>query len=476
MSLIGVSGETPNSGITADTGTVFLWYGAVNGTMVAAVNVRQTTFSGFCLDGRGAAAVTGLLYDSTDGSSAECEFTKFAIRECYIGVQWGTTGLSPAWAAQGVFRIFTIWSAVANSIGFVLNSGNVGQQCAIEHGGIQTQAIGIDIIVANLIQIRRVFGGTKMAIGFIRSGFAQDVLIEGCSSENWGSRAGSTWRSDDSYFLKVVPPVGGASSIPQFTITMIQNQINNPVLVTSPARILSVGDAWGMCEVSAPQTPWVTATVYAPGTTVSVGVRNYYCIVGHTSGVFATDLAAGKWGILYVNAMGTFTSGVSSLVDINNGIVDAALIPATNEPAHGWVDSAFVNRSGISPGHGWVTPPFNAGDFTASGAMTWTVAAGNVAEYAYTSLNRTMTVSFVLNATTVAGTPSFALQVRLPLGKVALKQVVSTVYISDNGVQSIGYATTNIGSPWIQISKVNFANFAASAGATQIHGQITLPL
>lgn len=40
---------------------------------------------------------------------------------------------------------------------------------------------------------------------------------------------------------------------------------------------------------------WVTSTVYAVGGYVLQSSINYVCLVAHTSGTFATDLAAGKW-------------------------------------------------------------------------------------------------------------------------------------------------------------------------------------
>ena len=40
---------------------------------------------------------------------------------------------------------------------------------------------------------------------------------------------------------------------------------------------------------------WVTATGYVIGDLRSNGGTNYYCTTAHTSGTFATDLAAGKW-------------------------------------------------------------------------------------------------------------------------------------------------------------------------------------
>jgi hypothetical protein len=40
---------------------------------------------------------------------------------------------------------------------------------------------------------------------------------------------------------------------------------------------------------------WVTATAYSVGDLRSNGGVNYYCAIAHTSGTFATDLAAGRW-------------------------------------------------------------------------------------------------------------------------------------------------------------------------------------
>lgn len=50
-----------------------------------------------------------------------------------------------------------------------------------------------------------------------------------------------------------------------------------------------------------PRGAWVTARVYALKDIVSQGSSTYLCALAHTSGVFATDLAAGKW-LLIANA------------------------------------------------------------------------------------------------------------------------------------------------------------------------------
>lgn len=44
-----------------------------------------------------------------------------------------------------------------------------------------------------------------------------------------------------------------------------------------------------------PPTAWATATSYSADDTVHVTGKLYRAVIAHTSGVFATDLAAGKW-------------------------------------------------------------------------------------------------------------------------------------------------------------------------------------
>src|SRR3990167_787127 len=87
-----------------------------------------------------------------------------------------------------------------------------------------------------------------------------------------------------------------------------------------------------------------------------------------------------------------------------------------------------ANFSGLADGSlisaaTWTTPTFSAGDFTASGSMTWTVDAGDVVTYAYTIINKVMTVLFYIDPTTVGGTPSTSLQIAIPANKTATKAV-----------------------------------------------------
>ena len=429
VNMYGIYGETPNSGVTANAGTVFNWTGSLSATtiMFSCINMRDSTLEGFAIEGNGAVGLTGILYDSTDGSAAECTFTKFSIRECYIGVQWGTTGLDAANAAQGQFITFTIWSGVANSIGFVVNSGNVGQQCLIEHGGIQTQLIGIDLIVCNLLQIRRCFGGGVMDTGFIRAAAAIDVTIQGCSSECWGT--GRTWRTNRASFLEVVTSTYPMS---ESTITLIGNQINNPINVGYSCRITSVSDAWGYCK-------------------------------DYTTGVDEP-------------AKGNFTAGLTSCLALNNGVNEGSISLVTGEPTMGWIDSAYVALTNMDPIRPWVAPAFDAVNFSANGSMVWTVDNPDLVTLSYKLLERTMTIDFSIANSTISGTLNNTLQIKIPNGKTSSKFMSAMCRIV-NSVYFTGYCyVAGSADTFVYIQKNDLTNFTAGTNNVQVQGQLTFEI
>jgi len=75
---------------------------------------------------------------------------------------------------------------------------------------------------------------------------------------------------------------------------------------------------------------WVGGTVYAIGDLVLQGGIVYVCFVAHTAGVFATDLAAGKWGQVTANATAATTS-FSPTATVSAITVQAAIAELDNE-------------------------------------------------------------------------------------------------------------------------------------------------
>ncbi len=75
---------------------------------------------------------------------------------------------------------------------------------------------------------------------------------------------------------------------------------------------------------------WVTATDYAPSDVVRDSGNSYICLIPHTSGVFATDLGAGRWELFIPQgAPGAGTGdmlGGNNLSDVDDPVIALATI------------------------------------------------------------------------------------------------------------------------------------------------------
>lgn len=126
----------------------------------------------------------------------------------------------------------------------------------------------------------------------------------------------------------------------------------------------------------------------------------------------------------------------------------------------------------------WTTPGFNAADFTANGAMTWTVEAGDVITYAYIIIGKTMYVNYYISLTTVGGTLNNALQIAIPASKVSANNNVTLGVTRDNGGPNttslviIGAGTTVI-SVYHQVPAVNWS---AATNTTSVFGSVVFEI
>lgn len=120
----------------------------------------------------------------------------------------------------------------------------------------------------------------------------------------------------------------------------------------------------------------------------------------------------------------------------------------------------------------FATPAFSAGNFTASGSMTWTVAAGDVATYRYKIVGRTMTLQIYLNTTTVGGTLSSQLRIAVPAGRTIANNVLNNCIVLDNNVRTGGYLIASSGLTYVTVNRADAANWSASTDLTYVFGEI----
>jgi hypothetical protein len=136
------------------------------------------------------------------------------------------------------------------------------------------------------------------------------------------------------------------------------------------------------------------------------------------------------------------------------------------------VTGAITERGRSAAQGEWTTPTFAAGNFTASGSMTWTVGSGDVATFAYTLIGKTMLVMISLNTTTVGGTLSTTLNIAIPGGFTAAKRTITPFLLLDNAARTTAYAEVAAGGSVIGITRTDAANLTAATDATAVYGQI----
>lgn len=126
----------------------------------------------------------------------------------------------------------------------------------------------------------------------------------------------------------------------------------------------------------------------------------------------------------------------------------------------------------ITPGD-MIAVPFNAADYTASGSMTWTLAAGDIVQDAYIQYGNLVTLISTLDTTTVGGTPSTELRKAFPAGFTAKngEQWSPVVMGFDNGVgSSLVYSNlTTQSNAYLRIRRQDAAAFTAATNTTWIY-------
>lgn len=173
--------------------------------------------------------------------------------------------------------------------------------------------------------------------------------------------------------------------------------------------------------------PWLTGTSYTVGRSVSQSNVIYRCLVAHTSGTFATDLAAGKWTIMIdLSSVGSFTAGtftgngVTTAYNLGVQIVDANRVI--------WTENGVV----VTPGSG----------YTVSGTtLTRTVAPGGG-----------VAISWRLLGSTTLSTPS---DNSVSTSKL-VDGAVTTVKIADLNVTLAKLASDSVDSSKVVVNSLVF--------------------
>ena len=193
----------------------------------------------------------------------------------------------------------------------------------------------------------------------------------------------AAWNSSTAYLPFDVVTLAGTSYV-----CILANTNQTPPNATYWTVLASKGDtgATGSTGPAAWSVPaaWVTGHAYVAGPPASVvtqGGESYVCLVAHTSGTFATDLAASKW--IKVTQKGTDGTGVGTVTSVTVGgttVTSSGTLPAV---AYDASQSLTTTQAGQARAN--IAAPLKGHLFgctlsTAGSSATFGVAAGEAAD------------------------------------------------------------------------------------------------
>jgi hypothetical protein len=171
-------------------------------------------------------------------------------------------------------------------------------------------------------------------------------------------------------------------------------------------------------------TAWLTATVYAVGDIRSNTGTNYYCAIAHTSGTFATDLAAVNWVAL-----------TSDIVEVPSPYLEADLF-----------DLHFVQSADVLT---IVHPSYAPRELRRLGAVNWALT----------------TVTFAPTITAPTGVAASA----LPASGSPVSNYVVTAVASDGLDESVASASVNATNDLTVAANKNTITWTPVSGAVRYY-------
>lgn len=171
--------------------------------------------------------------------------------------------------------------------------------------------------------------------------------------------------------------------------------------------------------------------------------------------------------------------GTGALTHTNHGVLLGQAASAVVATSAGTAGQVFTsNGASADPSFqaitfaDWVAVTFAAGNFTANGAQTWTVASGDVGLNRYVRLGKTLIWSVTLNQTTVGGTPNTNLILTLPASLTAAGTNSGSFFYTDNGTGGSGLWLAS--GTTILLFVVSLGNWTAATDATGIRATFVL--
>lgn len=166
-------------------------------------------------------------------------------------------------------------------------------------------------------------------------------------------------------------------------------------------------------------------------------------------------------GVAYTDFANVFTS--NQRINAGLGVNVAPGSTGTISASAGLFDQSRTTAIGE-----WTDVAFASGNFTASGSMTWTVQSADQITFEYMLIGHTMFLNVYLDSTTVGGTASNQLFIKIPGSFTAAKKVQGMSLGFDNGVAVSTFTRVSASGTTIEVGKSDVSNFTLSTNNTFI--------
>jgi hypothetical protein len=137
---------------------------------------------------------------------------------------------------------------------------------------------------------------------------------------------------------------------------------------------------------------------------------------------------------------------------------------------------AIYERSRTTPMGEWLAVPFTPANFTASGTMTWTVAAADCLNFTYMLIGKTLWINIYINTSTIGGVAAQDLRIAIPGGFVPSTNYFVGVVRCTNNTNFAGNLLALADTPYLVVRTADDSNWNVVAATVRLTGQVALAI